>query len=85
MGNLLSTAAIGVLSPFGMVMGMAWKSEALVNEALSPLSNMKHANRAICKGLLKTTPLTAIPVFGTALAYHKYQQNKANPAPISNE
>jgi len=75
LGNMAGTAAVAIFSPFALVAGMAWKSEKLVDEALSPLSNIRTVNREITKKLLKTTPFTAVPVFGTALAWHKYKQN----------
>lgn len=41
-------------------------------------SNIKSVNRVISIGLLKSTPFTAVSVFGTAIAWHKYQEVKNN-------
>jgi hypothetical protein len=75
-GNVLNVAFTTFFSPFAVVMGMAWKDSKLIDQALSPLSNVKQGNREICKALLKTTPVTAPIIFGSVVAWHKYKQNR---------
>jgi hypothetical protein len=76
-GNGINVAAVTLFSPIAVIMSMVSKDDKLLMEALSPFDNIRKGNRDVCRGLAKSTIVTAPLYFGAVVAYHKYQQSKS--------
>src|SRR5947208_3046647 len=65
-GNVLCSGVMLSLAPFGVILGMVFHDEKLIDEALSPWSTIKAVNHEVSTALLESTIVTAPLVFGAA-------------------